>query len=58
MMSLSVVLERECDVYWSTNLLDDFVPLQTHIAWPQSSYTNQIPESTGQGFYRINVRHQ
>ena len=47
---------REYDVYWSTNLLGAFVPLQTNIAWPQSAYTNQIPDVAEQGFYKIKAR--
>ena len=52
----SSVSGRVYDVYWATNLLDSFVPLQTDIAWPQSSYTSPIPSEAESGFYQIKVR--
>ena len=47
---------RVYDVYWASNLLHSFVPLQTNIAWPQSAYTNPAPGETESRFYKILVR--
>ena len=55
-LNWSSVSGRVYDVYWSTNLLNAFVPLQTNIAWPQSSYTNPPPGGAGSGFYKMKVR--
>jgi hypothetical protein len=55
MMNWSSVSGRVYDVYWTTNLMSSFVPLQTNIAWPQSVYTSPVP-GTGAGFYKLNVR--
>lgn len=52
----SSVSGRVYDVYWATNLLHSFVPVQTDIAWPQSSYTSPVPSHAGNGFYKIKVR--
>ena len=51
----SAVSGRVYAVYGSTNLLNTFVPLQTNIAWPQSSYTDQIHGVQTEGFYRVEV---
>lgn len=42
-------------VSWTTNLLNAFIPLQTNITWPQSSYTDQIHGVQADGFYRMEV---
>ena len=47
---------RVYDVYWTTNLFNSFVPLQTNIAWPQSVYTNPLPDGVKSGFYKLKVR--
>jgi hypothetical protein len=47
---------RVYSVYWTTNLLNSFQPLETNIAWPQNSWTNVIHEVQAGGFYRINVQ--
>jgi len=47
---------RVYDVYWTTNLLNPFVPVQTDIAWPQSVYTSPVPGDAQSGFYKIKVR--
>jgi hypothetical protein len=51
----SSVSGRVYDVYWTTNLMNSFVPLQTNIAWPQSAYTSPA-SGEGAGFYKLKVR--
>jgi hypothetical protein len=55
-MNWSSVSGRVYDVYWTTNLMNSFVPLQTNIAWPQAAYTSPVPGGTDSGFYKIKVR--
>ena len=55
-LNWSSVSGRVYDVYWTSNLLYSFMPLQTNIAWPQSGYTNPAPGNADSGFYKINVR--
>lgn len=55
-LNWSSVSGRVYDVYWTTNLLTSFVPLQTNIVWPQSSYTNPPAGGAGSGFYKMKVR--
>ena len=52
----SSVSGRVYEVYWTSNLLSSFTPLQTNIVWPQSVYTNAAPGGTGSGFYKMKVR--
>lgn len=52
----SSVSGRVYDVYWTTNLLNSFVPLQTNIAWPQSAYTSPMPDGVKSRFYKLKVR--
>jgi hypothetical protein len=47
---------RVYDVYWTSNLLSSFIPLQTNIVWSQSIYTSPVPSSASSGFYKIKVR--
>lgn len=48
----SAVSGRVYSVYWSTNLLEGFQPLETNIPCNRNSYTN----SGAGGFYRIGVQ--
>ncbi|MEI7850440.1 MAG: hypothetical protein WCH86_01250 [Kiritimatiellales bacterium] len=48
---------RVYSVYWSTNLLNGFQPLETNIPWTQSSFTNATPDSRV-NHYQIKVRMQ
>jgi hypothetical protein len=57
-MNWSSVSGRVYDVYWSSNLLNSFVPLQTNISWPQSAYTSPVPDGADSGFYKIKVRRR
>ena len=57
-MNWSSVSGRVYDVYWTTNLLNSFVPLQTNIVWPQAAYTSPVPGGADSGFYKIKVRRQ
>jgi len=47
---------RLYDIYWTTNLMVGFQPLENSIVGPQSSYTNPVPEGRGSGFYKIEAR--
>jgi hypothetical protein len=48
---------RVYSVYWSTNLMQGFQPLETNLPYPRSSYTNAIPDSRV-NHYQIKVRLQ
>jgi len=54
-LNWSSVSGRVYDVYWTSNLLNSFTPLQTNIVWPQSVYTNAVQSGTGSGFYKMKV---
>lgn len=47
---------RVYDVYWTTNLLDGFVPVETDIVWPTSSFTSPVPPEAEHEFYQLRVR--
>ncbi len=44
---------RVYSVWWTSNLLSSFQPLETNILFPQSSYTDTLHRSR---FYKINVQ--
>jgi len=50
----SCVSGRVYSVWWTTNLLDGFQPLETNIPWTQSCFTN--PEAFPCSYYRIDVQ--
>lgn len=52
----NAVSGRVYSVYWTTNLLNGFQPLETNILWPQNSWTGQVENSQDAGFYRVQVR--
>jgi hypothetical protein len=56
MLQWQSVSGRVYSIYWTTNLLNGFQPLETNIAWPQNSWTNAMQESQAGGFYRIKVQ--
>jgi hypothetical protein len=56
-ISWSPVSGRIYSVYWSTNLMKGFQPLETNILYPQSSYTNTTPDFR-LNHYQIKVRLQ
>jgi PKD repeat protein/peptidoglycan/xylan/chitin deacetylase (PgdA/CDA1 family) len=47
---------RVYSVYWTTNLLSGFQPLETNILWPQNSWTDAVHGAQADGFYRIRVQ--
>ncbi|MEI7851950.1 MAG: hypothetical protein WCH86_08965, partial [Kiritimatiellales bacterium] len=53
----SPVSGRVYSVYWSTNLMKGFQPLETNIPWTQSSFTNATPDPRV-NHYQIKVRMQ
>ena len=53
----SAVSGRVYSVYWSTNPVKGFQPLETNIPYTQSSYTNTTPDSRA-NYYQIKVRMQ
>jgi hypothetical protein len=50
----NAVSGRIYSVYFSTNLMAGFQPLETNIPWTRGSFTN--PATDPQGFYKIDVR--
>ena len=47
---------RVYSIYWTTNLLSGFQPLETNIVWPQNSWTDTVHGAQADGFYRIKVQ--
>jgi hypothetical protein len=47
---------RVYSIYWTTNLLNNFQPLETNILWPQNSWTDAVHGAENEGFYRIKVQ--
>lgn len=47
---------RVYSVYWTTNLLSGFQPLETNLVWPQNSWTDTVHGAEAGVFYRIKVR--
>ncbi len=47
---------RVYSVYWTTNLMNSFQPLETNIVWPQNSWTDLVNAVQADGFYKIKVR--
>ena len=47
---------RVYSVYWTTNLLNGFQPLETNIVWPQNSWTDAVHGAQGGNFYRIGAQ--
>jgi hypothetical protein len=45
-------------VYWTTNLLGGFQPLETNLVWPQNSWTDTVHSAEDGGFYRVKVQLQ
>jgi len=45
--------DRVYSVWWTTNLLENFQPLETNLPWTQGSYTN--PDAPPCSFYKIKV---
>jgi hypothetical protein len=56
-ISWSPVSGRAYSVYWTTNLMNGFQPLETNILYPQGSYTNLNP-GPRVNLYQIKVRMQ
>jgi hypothetical protein len=50
----NTVSGRIYSVYWTTNLLNAFQPLETNIPWTRCSFTNSA--TVPQGFYKVNVQ--
>jgi len=46
---------RVYSVYSSTNLLESFVPLETHIPWTIEAFTDEVYNANNQMFYRLDV---
>jgi PKD repeat protein len=49
---------RVYSVYWTTNLLGGFQPLETNLVWPQNSWTDTVHSAEDGGFYRVKVQLQ
>jgi|GEM_PF-2245704 len=46
---------RVYTIYWASNLLNGFQPLESNIAWTAVPYTDTNHPADGQGFYKIEV---
>jgi hypothetical protein len=46
---------RVYSVYWTTNLLHGFQPLETNIPWTAGSFTDTVHGASAEGFYKIKV---
>ena len=53
-MEWNAVSGRVYNVYWTTNLMNGFQPLETNIPWTRGSFTNSTVAP--RGFYKIDVR--
>ncbi len=49
----SAISGRVYSIWWTTNLLENFQPLETNLLWPQGGYTNPSPSPTD--YYKIKV---
>jgi PKD repeat protein len=54
LLQWSAVSGRVYGVYWTTNLMNSFQPLETNILWPQNSWTGLVSGSQGD-FYKLQV---
>jgi hypothetical protein len=57
-LSWSAASGRVYSVYWTTNLLNGFQPLETNLPWTGNVYTDSVHSSEQQGFYQIKVNLQ
>jgi PKD repeat protein len=55
LLQWSAASGRVYSVYWTTNLLSGFQPLETNLVWPQNSWTGQVSGAPGE-FYKIKVQ--
>lgn len=46
---------RVYSTYWTTNLPDGFVALETNLSWTSGSYTDVIHSAESSGFYKVEV---
>ncbi len=49
----SAISGRVYSIWWTTNLLENFQPLETNLPWTQGSYTNSNPSPCD--YYKIKV---
>ncbi len=49
----STITGRVYSVWWTTNLLENFQPLETNLPWTQNGYTNSNPGSCD--YYKIKI---
>jgi hypothetical protein len=54
LLQWGTVSGRVYGVYWTTNLISGFQPLETNIPWTRTSFTN--PAAVPCGYYKIDVR--
>lgn len=46
---------RVYSIYWATNLLEGFHPLETNIPWTVGYFTDSVHSASEEGFYKIKV---
>jgi len=49
---------RVYSVYWTTNLLNEFIPLETNIPWPTNQFIDTLHGNEGSSFYKLKVELQ
>ena len=54
-LSWDSVSGRVYSVWWTSNLLSSFQPLETNLPWTEMPYTDTNHPGEGQGFYKIEV---
>ncbi len=52
----SAISGRVYSIWWTTNLLENFQPLETNIPWTEGLFTNTNPPASDQIFYKMDVR--
>ena len=48
--------DRVYDIYWTSNLLDEFTMIYSNIVYPQNTFTDLVHSVEMTGFYRLKVR--
>jgi len=55
-LSWASVSGRVYSVDWSSDLMESFVPMETNLVWPQTSYTDVTHQAEEKGFYQMGIR--
>jgi len=55
-MRWSGVSGRVYNVYWTSNLLSSFQPLETNLPWTPTVFTDTTHSAEEKGFYKIEAQ--